>query len=128
MQVCLNMTELKGLSQNIALTFTTKVAMKESETVLTSWTEALFNWPKSMKFLLACKMKFWIIFFMEKCLYAYKVCTETFLHIGSYNKSLYNILRQSLSQVAGLLVDNCNFLFYLTCLLLSHWQVLSKAK
>ena len=57
-----------------------------------------------------------------------KIRTEILLHIGNYKKLQHNILRQSLSEVAAMLGVNFTFFLRLACLLLSHWQVLSKAK
>lgn len=94
--------------------FAAKVTRKESETVLISWIETLLNRPKSKRYLYICKLKFWIISFVEECLYAHKVCTKILLHAGNYNKLQDNILRQSLGQVAILLRDSYMFLLHLT--------------
>ena len=55
------MSEQMGLSQNIASKLVTR---KENKTILRSWTEALLNRPKSMKFLHVRKLKFWITFYV----------------------------------------------------------------
>ena len=99
-QFYLNMSEQMGLFQNIASKLVTR---KENKTILRSWTEALLNRPKSMKFLHVHKLKFWITFYVWKCFHAYKICIEIILRKGNYNKLQHNILRQSHSQVAALL-------------------------
>ena len=46
----------------------------------------LLNRLKSLTFLYYRKLKFWIISYVEECLYADKICTDILLHIGNYNK------------------------------------------
>ena len=60
-QFYLNMSEQMGLFQNTASKLVTR---KENKTILSSWTEALLNRPKSMKFLHVRKLKFWITFYV----------------------------------------------------------------
>ena len=49
------------------------------------------------------QLKTWIISHVEECFYADKLCTDTLLLIGIYNKLWYNVLKESLSHVASLL-------------------------
>ena len=126
--VCLNLLE-PIVHWNITCIKTCRKSNQEGEwNGLDIMNRTLLNRPKSIKFCHVHKLKLWIVFYVEECLYAYKVCTEILFHIGNYKKLQHNNLRQSLNQVPGMLWDNFNFLLHLTCLLLSLWQVLSKAK
>ena len=108
------------MSQNIA----SKLAAKRRKLkVLKSWSEALMNSPESTKFFACVQIEIVNNFLCVKVSLCIKICTEILLHVGNYNKLQNNFLRQSLSQVAVLLGDNCIFFLHLACLFLSQWQV-----
>ena len=85
-----HMCEKKGLSQNIASKFASKVTRKVSETVLKSWASPFLYRPKSVTFVYLRKLNFWIISFEKECLYG-RICTDILLHIRNYNKLQYSI-------------------------------------